>query len=177
MPLDAWLPEYDFAEHHETRIAAPPERVWASLLGLDVARLPLVRLLVALRGIGRPRRRTTLFDRLDGAFALLARDPPRKLVLGITGRFWTLRGGVLPSRPETFREPPPPGSARAAWSFTLTPERNGATRLETETRIRCADAAARRAFGRYWRVIRPGSGLIRRALLRAVRRDAERAEG
>lgn len=41
-------------------------------------------------------------------------------------------------------------------------------------RVRCADAAARRAFGRYWRVVRPGSGLLRHVMLRRIRAWAER---
>ena len=172
MPLDDWMPQFDFSERHATRVAAPRERVWESLNAIDFARSPVVRALASLRGIGS-REPATLRGLLGGAFAPLADDPPRELVLGLTGRFWTPRGGLERSDRATFREPPPPGTARAAWSFTLV-EEPGGTRLETETRVRCADAAVRRVFGMYWRVIRPGSGLIRRAILRAVRRDAER---
>jgi len=44
----------------------------------------------------------------------------------------------------------------------------------TETRVAVEDRSARRRFAVYWAVIRFGSGLIRRDLLRAVRRRAER---
>jgi hypothetical protein len=47
------------------------------------------------------------------------------------------------------------------------------TRLSTETRVQPTDTAAR-AFRPYWWAIRAGSGLIRRDVLRAVRRRAER---
>jgi hypothetical protein len=43
-----------------------------------------------------------------------------------------------------------------------------------ETRIFTRDAVARRRFRRYWLVIRPGSGLVRRLLLRSIRTEAER---
>ena len=46
-------------------------------------------------------------------------------------------------------------------------------RLETTTRVHVPDHAARRSFARYWLVVRPFSGAIRLALLRAVRRRAE----
>ena len=46
-------------------------------------------------------------------------------------------------------------------------------RLVTETRIALTDEAARRAFRRYWLVVRPFSGLTRRLLLRAAKRAAE----
>ena len=176
MPLDAWLPEFDFSEHHETRVAAPPRRVWTSLTTLDVGGLTVVRVLMGLRTMRlRTRRPVRLRELLGGAFTLLAEDPPVEIILGVTGRFWSLGGSIEPTERARFREPPPPGTARAAWSFTLEPDSAGATRLATETRIRCADADTRRAFGRYWRLIRPGSGWIRREILRAVRRDAERA--
>jgi len=48
------------------------------------------------------------------------------------------------------------------------------TRLSTETRVQPTDAAAAHAFRPYWWLIRAGSGLIRRDVLRAVRRRAER---
>ena len=50
----------------------------------------------------------------------------------------------------------------------------GGCLLSTETRIKATDGDARRSFGRYWRIIHPGSALIRRVWLRAVRRRAER---
>ena len=42
-----------------------------------------------------------------------------------------------------------------------------------EPRVHATDTAARRAFARYWTVIRPGSGFIRRMWLRAIKRRAE----
>jgi hypothetical protein len=48
----------------------------------------------------------------------------------------------------------------------------GGCALATETRIRCADPATLRAFRRYWRLVAPGSGLIRHAILGQVRREA-----
>jgi hypothetical protein len=43
------------------------------------------------------------------------------------------------------------------------------------TRVRCADASARRRFLPYWYLIRPASEMIRRAMLREIRRSAESA--
>jgi hypothetical protein len=37
------------------------------------------------------------------------------------------------------------------------------------------DAASRRRFGFYWRLIQPGSALVRRGWLAAAKRRAERA--
>ena len=51
---------------------------------------------------------------------------------------------------------------------------DGGTILSTETRVKRTDAEARRTFRRYWRIVMPGSALIRRAWLRAMRKRAER---
>ena len=40
--------------------------------------------------------------------------------------------------------------------------------LTTETRVYATDASTRRRFALYWRVIYPGSALIRRMWLRAI---------
>jgi hypothetical protein len=51
----------------------------------------------------------------------------------------------------------------------------GGSRFETETRIQGTGPGARRRFARYWRIVGIGSALIRRDVLPAARRRAERA--
>ena len=189
--LDAWMPRPDVSAVYATTVAAPVERVYAALLDTDFGRQPLVALLMGLRSIpafvlapraswrrlrsARPRRTGRLRSVLGSDFALLEEAPPEELVIGLTGSFWTPSGGLVASDPATFREAPPAGMARAAWNFRIEPLDHGRTRLSTETRIRCADAATARRFKAYWRLVAPGSGLIRWAILRQVRRQAEQA--
>ena len=183
--LDAWLPEYEFDEHHELLVHAPLATVRQVLGEIDVGRIPLVAALMTLRRLPaflvsprqtlEARRRPS--DQRRGLTALtgftLLTDETNEVVLGLTGRFWKLRGEILKSDPATFRDAPPAGSARAVMNFRLEPESAERTRVSTDTRIHCADLATRRTFGWYWRLIRPGSGLIRIAMLREVRRAAE----
>ena len=184
--LDSWLPDYEFSEHHEKRVDASSDAVRRALHEVDVSRIPLARALMALRSLpgllwqpratlARMRRRS---ERRIGLMALegfvLLADEPSEIVLGLTGRFWKASGEVLPSDAASFRDPPPTGAARVAMNFLLTPQADGATLLSTETRIHVADDAARRKFAWYWRAIRLGSGAIRQAMLRAVKRAAER---
>jgi hypothetical protein len=162
--------------------------VYAALRITDLAASPLVRLLFALRvqplafsagagGLREARRRLTMsitlatFER--HGFAILAEAPPRELLIGLVGTFWTLRGGLRAVDATSFRRPQTLGTARAAWNFAVEDVAPGRVRLTTETRVQCADAVSRRRFRRYWRFIRPGSGLIRRSMLRAIRRHAE----
>ena len=58
-------------------------------------------------------------------------------------------------------------------NFLVEDEGGGWTRVTTETRVFATDAAATRRFAAYWRLIYPGSALIRRMWLRAIARRAE----
>ena len=49
--------------------------------------------------------------------------------------------------------------------------------VTTETRVCATDPRTRRKFAMYWWTIYPGSALIRRMWLRAIRRRAEVAAG
>jgi hypothetical protein len=60
---------------------------------------------------------------------------------------------------------------RMALGFRAEPVGEG-SRLLTETRVAAVDDRARRAFLRYWRVVRPFSGLVRKRWLVAVGKRA-----
>ena len=185
--LNSWMPAYDVSARYAIRIPAPPARVYAALVATDFSRSWLVRTLMGIRLLPKllsaPRRalarfrqtagtpRASLTDLDHSDFLLLEQHPPHAIVLGITGRFWTLTATTLRIPPATFRDPLPAGLAQAAWSFEVTEVANG-SELTTETRVRTADPATRRQFRRYWRLVAPGSGLIRHAILSQVRREA-----
>lgn len=190
MPLDAWMPKWDARSVHQVEVMAAPEVVYQALLRTDFGRNRVLRLLMVFRAIPAvllaPRRAWQRWRRptpcslpgpmgqlLAGAFAELEARPPAELILGLTGRFWTPAGDLVPTTPLTFRDPIPPGLARAAWNFQLEALGPNRTLLTTETRVLCGDEGTRRRFLRYWGIIQPGSGMIRRALLRQVKAAAE----
>jgi hypothetical protein len=188
MLLDDFMPESDVQISQAIRIAAPPERVYACLWTADFDHWGLTRSLYALRAlpgiVAAPREtwrrvlaelrphRITLDDMQGDGFTLLGERTGEEFVLGTVGRFWRGGGETRPISPARFHEPTPPGTAKAAWNFAVDRLPNG-TELRTETRVLCADAAARRRFRAYWLLIRPFSGLIRREMLAAVRSAAE----
>jgi hypothetical protein len=183
MLIDEFMPESHFAERHAVRVAAPPERAWTAVRELDLRGSLLVRTLFALRSLPalfsgkRPPDGglgSTMDRLLANGFVLLAERPPQEIVLGLTGRFWTPTGEIRRVEADEFRGYDRPGLAVAAWNFTILPT-DGGSLVATETRVRCTDAEARRSFARYWRVVRPFSGLVRTEALRAVRRAAESA--
>ena len=182
--LDDVTPDYDVSSRHTIWVAASPSQVYRAAREADLGRPAVVRILMGLRVAPAwlaavLRRRPPAFSARGkhsvGAakFTLIAELPGEEFVLGIMGRFWTPSGGVVATTAEQFRQPPPAGLAQAAWNFRVLASGSG-TQLSTETRVRCGDAATRRQFGRYWRVIRLGSGWIRRSMLRQIRTVAER---
>ena len=123
----------------------------------------------------QPPPNLTLQHFLAHGFTLLEERPGEELVIGLVGRFWTLSGELESTDPDSFRYHPAPGKAQAAWNFIVRPLDFNRTLLATETRVRCGDPESARRFARYWRVISPFSGLMRRLMLRSVRRYAERS--
>jgi hypothetical protein len=117
--------------------------------------------------------RLTLDGIVRHGFSLLAEERGCEVVLGVSGCFWKPTGNISASDPARFRDPPPAGTARAAWNFTVSQPSDGVSLLSTETRVLCADEAALRSFRRYWMVVGPFSGLIRIHMLRAIGRAAE----
>ena len=57
-------------------------------------------------------------------------------------------------------------------NFLVTPDGPDGSLVSTETRVFATSDDARRQFARYWRVIYPGSAIIRRMWLRAIARRA-----
>jgi Protein of unknown function (DUF2867) len=185
VPLDEFMPEFDFNEVHSTLVAASPERALAAAREVTARELPLMRALMGLRTLparvlGVVRRREdppkvaggpVIGGMIRNGFVVLA-DREDELVVGVAGRFWALNSGIAHVGAEEFDGFDTPGHAKAVMDFHAerTP---GGCLLSTETRIKATDQAARRSFGRYWRVVHPGSALIRRGWLRAVKRRAE----
>ena len=172
MLIDDYAPDYDVASRHHIDVEASPEAVYAATRKLDLRRSMLVRILFRLRGL--PTHRLDMEGFLAFGFVLLDEVPPQELVLGLIGRFWTTRGALQRFEPAVFRAFDQPGFAKAAWTFYLTPQAEGRVRLMTETRVQCTDAASLRRFRRYWWLVGPFSGLIRKEMLRVIKQTAER---
>jgi len=65
------------------------------------------------------------------------------------------------------------GFAIAMMNFLIEDDGQGACVISTETRVRATDPSAKRRFAAYWRMIYPGSAVIRRMWLRAIKKRAE----
>ncbi len=169
------MPSCDRREVHRRKTAAPPPALWTAVHDLPAGDLTLMRALMGIRTLGR---RVDDGDRtvLDGfrrmGFREVAQDPGRELVVAGVGQFWKPSGGLRKvTDKDQFLSFEEPGYAKVAFNFRIEDGE-----LSTETRIAGTDAQARHRFGLYWRLIRPGSGLIRREWLRALDRRALAAQ-
>jgi hypothetical protein len=109
-------------------------------------------------------------------FGVLAREANREIVLGAVNRSEGAGGGEAAPRfgdLAAFAAYDPPGVSKIAFNLRIVELGDGTSKVVTETRVLATDAAARRAFGAYWRLIHPGSALIRVMWLRAIRARAE----
>jgi hypothetical protein len=154
--LDAYLPSYEFVARHDVAVDAGAGSGERALREVTFRDVPVVRALLFLRGLGAGRadepvlaamaRRATVLDDVAG----------EGVVLCVRGRFWRLGGGG--TEPE----------ATAVVDF-----RAGDGSLTTETRVHVPAGPSRRRFARYWRLVRPFSGVTRTQILRAAKRRAE----
>ena len=182
--LDEIVPLYQFTEFHETTIAAPPDRTYRAICAVTANEIVLLRTLTWIRRFGQAGPESVLNppgDRpfcdvaLKHGFHLLVDEPAREMVVGT---FVAAPKAARVNAPAqitatTFAGIHSPGFAIAVMNFRLQPLGPTRTGLTTETRVFATDATTRRLFAPYWRVIYPGSSIIRTMWLRAIKRRAE----
>lgn len=182
--LDRVAPSYQFHEVHSITIRATPERVYRAIKDVTAGEILFFRTLIKIRYFGRPlpsNIRNSPEDRplLDVAtratFAMFV-DSPLEIVTGTAVMAPPdARKGRPPTADELLALRTRGGVALATMNFAITPGDDGTCVVSTETRVYATDPSARRRFGAYWRIIYPGSALMRRMWLRAIRQRAEAA--
>lgn len=184
--LDDFVPAYQFGEFHSIRIKASRGRVYQAIQEVGADDIFLFRTLTWVRRLGRsgpesilnaPPHTPLLEVALRTSFMKLAEQPSREIVLGTLAA--AAKGARLKKNPapNDFKALHSPGYALAAMNFRLEDASAGETLLTTETRVYATDAGTCRKFSGYWRVIYPGSALIRVMWLRAIRHRAEKLLG
>ncbi len=154
--LDEIVPRWQFDERHEIRIDATPERIYTAIQDATAGEIHFFQMLTAIRRFGSgggesilnaPSDQAILAVATRSGFRLLVDDAPHELVVGTH---------VAPQ-------------SVAVMNFRI--ESGGL--LTTETRVFSQTDSERRKFAVYWRLIRPGSGIIRQSWLEAIKRRAE----
>lgn len=182
--IDQFAPSYHFRELHQTVIAAPAGRVFDAMRAVSANEIALFQTLTWIRRFGRsgpeslinaPEHKPILDVATQSGFVLLHDRPPHEVVIG----------AVVVAPPGTRRPPgfgiidfkqlTAPGFATATMNFRVEDAGAGRSRLITETRVLATDRTALRRFTAYWRIIFPGSAILRLTWLRAIKARAERA--
>lgn len=169
---DKYLPEYHFDEKHSIVINASVSKVFPCIEDLDFSHSKVIRLLFALRGLPASMMNITGLE--EHRFYTLGRKQDDEIVIGLIGQFWKPSGNLQVFKTNEFVPFKEPGFAKSTWNFKLVPLTPQSTYLETVTRIYCTDGLSRKKFSGYWFFIKPFSGLIRKEMLRALKRKAER---
>src|SRR5262249_47250487 len=182
--IDDVFPAYQFDETHAIDVRAAPAIVYQAVRDVTADEIALFRTLTTIRCLGRcpggslmnPDTATPILEsaRRSG-FRVLAERAGEELVVvtfvvapaSARSRHWTR---------EAFIGVTEPGYVKAAMNFRLE-QVGDRTRLETTTRVYVTDDRTLCIFAAYWRTIAPGSWLIRRSWLQAIRRRAERIAG
>ena len=180
--LDRAMPSWQFSESHATTVNAPPDRVYRAIKETTADDILFFRALIWIRRFGRrgpesilnaPEKIPLLDVATRTTFAMLT-DTPQEIVVGTVV--------VAPRASRRARGPTPDeliavqhrdGFAAATMNFAVAPREGGACDVTTETRVFATDPRTARLFGAYWRVIYPGSSLIRYMWLRAIKKRAE----
>ena len=179
--LDQTMPEYQFNETHSTRIHASPEQVMEATRQATFRDMKSLVTLLKIRSVAggihetgaalEEMQRMRIIDSFSKAGYLLASN--EREILSCGG--WNVRA----SRPigartlqeyAAYREP---GAAKMAFDFRVEDVGGGWSTLRAETRVVATDEATRRGMGRYWRMIVPGSGLLRIQWLDGIKNRAE----
>jgi len=178
--LDEFAPVWQFNELHTIRIAAPPARVYDAIKRVRADEIFLFGTLTWIRRGGRPlpksildagSRNESLIDiALQGGFVSLADDFPKELVVGTV--VVAPPGTRGPLTPQVFQRTLPPGFALATMNFVVSSDGGTGSFVSTETRVFANSPSARRRFAAYWRLIYPGSAMIRRSWLLAIQQRA-----
>lgn len=180
--IDEFSPRFHFREHHEAVVAAAPERVFAAIKSVSADEIALFQLFTSIRRFGRPgpesimnapERKPILDVATQTSFLLLAENPPREIVVGtLVAAPPGFRPAAKPTG-DAFKAITQPGFAKATMNFLVTDLGNGSTRVDTETRVFATDDRTLRLFTAYWRIIFPGSSILRMTWLTAIKHRAE----
>jgi len=178
--LDEFVPVFQFSELHTVQISAPKVRVWSAIWKVTPEEIRFFQTLTWIRRFGKPsppgvlnapERRPILETFTSGAFPMLADEPGTEIVIG---HAVDAHGYRMPTAEEftTLQQAP---LIKIAMNFRIEEVDATHCTLSTETRVYAVGSQALHGFAAYWRMIYPGSSLIRREWLRAIKLRAEAA--
>jgi hypothetical protein len=169
--IDDYMPSYQFYEYHEMSVDAPAEAVFKAVREVAFTDIPIARWLLRIRGMTTGRHPQPILEELTQpgtGFLSLENSNPYEYVGGMVGKPWSNDQPPDVKTPDEFRAFRLAGNIKVAFNMHVVAMEDGTSRLSSETRIIGVDESARNTFSRYWRLIYPGSAIIRRVWLDAI---------
>ncbi len=172
--LDEALPEYQFGERHSVRVHAHPEQVMQATREVTFGDLTSFVTLMRVRGaaLRAPFDASTIEKKpiLDALGAPALARNEHEVVMG-----WIATGASRGPKANNLQEfvAYRQGGVKMAFNFYVEDAGDGWSTVSTETRVLALDDFSRPMMARYWRLIVPGSGLLRHEWLHAIKRRAE----
>jgi len=176
--LDEIVPEYQFGEWHSARVRARPEQVIEAVRQSKFSDIKSLGTLLKIRAAAL--RIQDSGDSLQDKRVLEAFSASGYVTGGSEHEIVMCGGANVRAKRSLgvrtlqecaeYREP---GAVKMAYNFDVEDAGGGWSRLTTETRVLALDDATRHGMARYWRLIVPGSGLVRRQWLDAIKKRAE----
>ena len=178
--LDRFMPEYEIAEQHQVKVAAPADITLSTACAMDLQDSEMVRAIFKARELllgAKPKcaelPRGLLAQTEAMGWVVLAEIPGREIVMGAITEPWKgtpVFRGVPPDQFAAFDEP---GHVKIAWTLRADSAGPNKSVFRTETRAVCTDAESRRKFRLYWSFLSPGIILIRKLSLGPLKKAAE----
>ena len=178
--LDDVMPEFQFSERHSARIHARPGQVMQAVRESTFGDMKSLLTLLKIRVVAL-RTHSDATDALSPDKLILDAFSASGYVSGGSEHELVMCGGanVRAKRPlavRTFEECADyrePGAIKVAFNFNVEEAGGGSSTISTETRVVATDDSTRTGMSRYWRLIVPGSGLLRRQWLDGIKKRAE----
>ena len=179
--LDRFIPDPEVIEHHQIAIDAPAEVVLSAATQMRLLDSPSIRAIFRMRELamgGEPDRRPhpePLLEQMRSiGWVVLAERAGREVVLGAATQPWLASPVFRSISADAFLPFAEPGFVKIIWTLRADPVDDTHSVFHTETRVCTTDAEARNRFRKYWSFVAPGVALIRLALLRPLKHEAER---
>jgi hypothetical protein len=179
--LDQFMPEYEVAERHHVRVAAPAAITLSAAADTDLQQSTIVRAIFSARELvlgaepdAEARPKGLLAQTTSLGWRVLAEKPGREIVVGAVTQPWLPNVVFRGLAPEEFRAFQEPGYVKIVWTLRADPVGESESIFRTETRVTTTDQTARTKFRWYWARFSPGIILIRRVMLGLLKTDAER---
>lgn len=179
--LDVIMPEYQASERHSARIHARPGQVIEAVRQSTFGDMKSLVTLLKIRGVFLPEpsrdpgdlRDRRILDSFAQAHDIFGGSEHEIAIFGS----WNVRQNRRPdvNTLREFADDRQPGGVKMGYDFIVEDAGGGWSTITAETRVLALDPDTRRGLVRYWRLIVPGSGLLRLQWLDGIRKRAENA--